>query len=97
MRVYRRRTPPKEPDPALGRSQVGCDTKVHRVSDRRGHPLCLRLTGGQRPDRTQTRDLGAAWTAAALSCPLADWAYDGDAFRSGLAQRGLQAVIPTRS
>ena len=43
---------PKEADPALGRSRGGFSPKVHRMSDRRGRPLGLRLTGGQRHDRT---------------------------------------------
>ena len=34
------------------------------------------------------------WTDAPLSCLIADRAYDGDAFRAWLAQRGLEVVIP---
>ena len=86
--------PNQESDPARGRSRGGFSTKVHRLSDRRGRPLALRLTGVQRHDSTQA--LMEAWTAAPLS-RLADRAYDGDAFRAWLDQRGIQAVIPARA
>ena len=86
----------QELDPALGRSRGGFSTKVHRMSDRRGRPLALRLTGGQRHDSTQARTLVEAWTAAPLSRLTADRAYDVDAFRTWLTQRGIQAVIPAR-
>ena len=48
----------KETDPALGRSRGGFGSKIHILADRRGRPLCLRLTGGQRHDSTQARALG---------------------------------------
>ena len=44
-------------DPALGRSRGGFGTKIHMLADRRGRPLHLRVTGGQRHDRTQARAL----------------------------------------
>ena len=37
------------------------------------------------------------WTAAPLSRLIADRAYDVDAFRTWLTQRGIQAVIPARA
>ena len=37
-----------------------------------------------------------AWTAAPLSCLIADRAYDDDAFRAWLAQQVIKAVIPAR-
>ena len=37
-----------------------------------------------------------AWTGAPLPCLIADRAYDGDAFRAWLAQRGIEAVLPAR-
>ena len=42
----------KEADPALGRSRGGFGTQIHVLSDRRGRPLGLRVTGGPRHDRT---------------------------------------------
>ena len=67
------------------------------LSDRRGRPLGLRLTGGQRHDSPQARALVEPWTAAPLSCLIANRAYDVDALRAWLASRGIQAVIPARS
>ena len=61
------------------------------MADRRGRPL--RVTGGQRHDRTQARGLVEAWTATPRPCLITDRAYDGDAFR---AWRGAEAVISAR-
>ena len=89
---------PKSPgtDHALGRSRGGFGTKIHILADRRGRPLRLRVTGGQRHHSTQARALVEAWTGAPLPCLIADRAYDGDDFRTWLAQRGTEAVIPAR-
>ena len=35
-------------------------------------------------------------TDGPLPCLITDRAYDGDAFRAGLAQRGFKAVLPAR-
>ena len=86
----------KETDPALGRSRGGFGSQIHILADQRGRPLCLRLTGGPRHDSTQARDRVEAWTGAPLSLLIADRAYDRDAFRAWLAQRGIEAVIPAR-
>ena len=59
------RTQNQGTDPALGRSRGGFGTQIHRLADRRGRPLHLRLTGGQRHDRTQA--LGKL--GRARSCP----------------------------
>ena len=56
------------------------------LADRQGRPLCLRVTGGPRRDRTQARALVTAWTDAPRSCLIADRAYDVDACRA--ARRG---------
>ena len=86
----------KEAEPALNRSRDGFSTKIYVLADRRGRPLCLRVTGGQRHDSTQARALVEAWTDMPLPCLMADRAYDGDGFRAWLAQRGIEAVIPAR-
>ena len=83
-------------DPALGRGRGGLSTQIPILADPRGRPLCLRLTGGQRHDRTQARALVEAWTGAPLPCLIADRAYDGDAFRAWLERRGIKPVIPAR-
>ena len=72
----------KEAESALGRSRGGFHTKIHVLADRRGRPLRLRVTGGQRHDHTQARAWVEDWTDALLPCLIADRAYDGDAFRS---------------
>ena len=62
-----------------------------------GRPLCLRVTGGQRHDRTQARAWAVVWTGAPLSCLIADQAYDVDALRAWLARQGIEAVIPVQT
>ena len=52
----RRARPKKGRDPALGHSRGGFRTQIHSLAQW-GRPLCLRLTGGPRPDRTQGRGL----------------------------------------
>ena len=37
-----------------------------------------------------------SWTDTPRPCLIADRAYDGDAFRAWLVQRGTEAVIPAR-
>ena len=44
--------PPKGLDPALGRSRGGFSSRIRILADQRERPLCLRLTGGSRRDRT---------------------------------------------
>ena len=67
------------------------------LADRRSRSLCLRVTDGPRPDRTQARVLGEAGTDAPLSCLIADRARDRDAFRAGRVPQGIEAVLPARS
>ena len=47
--------------------QGGFSTKIHILVDRRGCPLCLRLTGGQRHDSTQAQGLVEAVDGGAPS------------------------------
>ena len=81
---------------ALGRSRGGFRTQIHILTDRRGRPLRLRVTGGQRRDSAQARALAAAGTDAPRPCLIADRSQDGDAFRAWLAQQDLKAVLPAR-
>ena len=71
--------------------------QIQSLADQRGRPLRLRLTGGQRHDRSQARAWGEAWIYASLLCLIADRAYDRDAFRAWLAPRDIKAVLPARS
>ena len=72
----------KGTDPALDHSRGGFSTRIHILADRRGHPLRLRVTSGQRHDSPQARALVEAWTDTLLPCLISDRAYDGDAFRA---------------
>ena len=58
------RTQNKGTDLALGRRRGGFSTQIHVLADRRGRPLRLRVTGGQRHDSTQTQALVEAWMDA---------------------------------
>ena len=82
---------------AIGRSRGGGTTKIHAVVDGDGRIVAFDLTGGNRHDIKP---------AAALIEPLppaksllGDAAYDSDAFRAFLTDRGTTPVIkqnPTR-
>lgn len=78
----------------IGRSRGGPTTKVHLVVDALGLPLAFEITEGQRHDLIPAPGLVEKTGPRAL---LADRAYDSDAFRTLLAQRGCEAVIPPRS
>ena len=61
--------------PNIGRAIAEQRPRFIMLSDRRGRPLRplgLRLTGGQRHDSTQARALVEPWTAAPLSCLIAN-------------------------
>ena len=79
----------READPALGRSRGGFDTQIYVWADRRGRPLRLCVTGGQRHDRTQA--LAEAWTGAPRPRLIANRAYDGVAVRAWRAHRGCHS------
>ena len=55
---------------------------IHMRADRRGRLLLV--TSGQHQDSTPP-----------LSCPIADRAYDGDAFHAWLAQKGARPSFPS--
>ncbi len=80
-----------EREQAIGRSRGGRTTKIHAVVDGEGRIIAFDLTGGNRHDIRP---------AAALMKPLppaksllGDAAYDSDAFRQFLADRGTTPVI----
>ncbi len=66
-------------------------TKLHIAVDALGNPLRVRLSPGQAHEMTQARPLIEGLPAAML---IGDKAFDGDAFRAHLAERGIIAVIP---
>jgi transposase len=75
----------------MGRSRGGLTTKIHALVDACGLPIALKLTEGQAHDGRSAADmldgLGDGDTL------LADRAYDSDALRQTLAERGAWANI----
>ena len=82
---------------ALGHSRGGFTTKVHALVDRKGRPLHIELTQGQRHESTVAEDIIAKHARG--KALIADTGYDSDAIRSLLRDLGIKAVIhanPTR-
>jgi len=75
----------------MGRSRGGLTTKIHALVDANGLPIALKLTEGQAHDGRSAVDmLGGIGADQVL---LADRAYDSDALRNSLADRGAWANI----
>jgi transposase len=75
----------------MGRSRGGLTTKIHALVDAEGLPIALKLTEGQAHDGRSAEDmLGALADGQIL---LADRAYDSDAMRRALAERGAFANV----
>lgn len=75
----------------MGRSRGGLTTKIHALVDASGLPIALKLTEGQAHDGRSASDmLGSLVTGNIL---LADRAYDSDALRQALAERGAWANV----
>jgi transposase len=75
----------------MGRSRGGLTTKIHAVVDADGNPIALKLTAGQAHDGRSAADmLDSVRSGQTL---LADRAYDSDALRATLAERGAWANI----
>ena len=75
----------------MGRSRGGLTTKIHALVDACGLPIALKLSEGQAHDGRSAADmLGDIGEGQIL---LADRAYDSDAVRQALAERGAWANI----
>ncbi len=75
----------------MGRSRGGLTTKIHALVDAQGLPIALKLTQGQAHDGRSAADmLDGIGQDQVL---LADTAYDSDALRNSLAERGAWANI----
>ena len=75
----------------MGRSRGGLTTKIHALVDALGLPIMLKLTEGQAHDGRSAADmLGGLGEGDIL---LADRAYDSDAMRASLADRGAWACV----
>ena len=75
----------------MGRSRGGLTTKIHALVDANGNPIALKLTEGQAHDGRSAGDMLDGLGAAQVL--LADRAYDSDALRASLAERGIWANI----
>ena len=79
----------------MGRSRGGLTTKIHALVDADGRPIRLMLTPGQAGDApaaaTLLEDLAPGATL------IADRAYDTNAVRGLVAERGAWANIPPRT
>ena len=75
----------------MGRSRGGLTTKIHAVVDANGLPITLKLTEGQAHDGRSADDM--VDTVGREQTLLADRAYDSDALRQRLAERGAWANV----
>ena len=75
----------------MGRSRGGLTTKIHALVDANGLPIALKLTEGQANDGRSACDM--LDTLIEGNILLADRAYDSDALRQALAERGAWANI----
>ena len=75
----------------MGRSRGGLTTKIHALVDADGLPIALKLTEGQAHDGKSAEDM--LDDIGEDQILLADRAYDSDALRQSLADRGAWANI----
>ena len=75
----------------MGRSRGGLTTKIHALVDANGNPIAIKLTEGQAHDGRAAADLFASVEKGQIL--LADRAYDSDALRQTMAERGAWANI----
>jgi len=75
----------------MGRSRGGLTTKIHALVDANGLPIMLKLTPGQAHDGRSAADM--LDTVRENDVLLADRAYDSDALRQRLAERGAFANV----
>ena len=75
----------------MGRWRGGLTTKIHALVVAEGLPVALKLSVGQAHDGRSGEDMLQAIAPGQIL--LADRAYDSDALRHNLAQRGAWANI----
>ena len=81
-------------DQAIGISRGGRSTKIHLATDLLGRPIAIHLTPGHHSDiRSVDALLARIGTCKRF---IADRAYDADALRQKLRDRGIKPVIPGR-
>ncbi len=75
----------------MGRSRGGLTTKIHALVDAMGRPIALKLTEGQAHDGRSAEAMFDSVRAGTIL--LADRAYDSNALRERLAERGAWGNI----
>ena len=75
----------------MGRSRGGLTTKIHALVDACGLPIQLKITEGQAHDGRSAHDMLSSIGRGDIL--LADRAYDSDALRLDLAERGARANV----
>jgi transposase len=75
----------------MGRSRGGLTTKIHALVDACGLPILLKITEGQAHDGRSAHDMLSSIGRGDIL--LADRAYDSDALRLDLAERGARANV----
>ena len=75
----------------MGRSKGGLTTKIHALVDANGLPIVLKITPGQAQDGRSAADMFESLMAGDIL--LADRAYDSNALRADMTQRGVRANI----
>lgn len=79
----------------MGRSRGGLTTKIHVLVDAEGRPVDFVLTPGQTHDSQPAPDLLECLEDEAIV--LGDKAYDSDAIRERIEDKGGWANIPPKS
>jgi transposase len=75
----------------MGRSRGGLTTKIHALVDANGNPIALKLTEGQAHDGKSASDMFGSLAEGQVL--LGDAAYDSDALRKAMADRGAWANV----
>jgi transposase len=75
----------------MGRSRGGLTTKIHALVDADGNAIAIKLSEGQAHDGRSAADMLDSVGPGQIL--LADRAYDSDALRQSLADRGAWANI----
>jgi len=75
----------------MGRSRGGLTTKIHALVDAEGRPVVLKLTPGQAHDGRSAADMLDGVKEGQIL--LADRAYDSNALRQSMADRGAWACV----
>jgi transposase len=109
--MVRTRGAPADPDQpgdreALGRSRGGYSTKLHLRVEGRGRPMVILATAGQRHEAPMLRKLmeqgavkrpGPGRPRIGPDAVAGDKGYSYPSLRRYLRQRGIRAVIPSKS